>query len=110
MSKKEKETEKEKPAQKQSEKFAFSENLKRSERNRFNIDGKKYLVDFKRDYEGKRISQFASLYNEQGEIIEPQVFHFEDLSINEQWVLARAGAITMTAEQKENFKAEKFKK
>lgn len=72
------------------------------------IDGRTFIIDFERNYNGGRVSQFASVTapvsTPAGVVnkpIKPEVFHVSDLTPLQIHELANAQVITLNKAQKE---------
>jgi len=75
------------------------------------IDGRRFVIDYVKNYRGERQTEYASVCSIQetpkGKMyipIQPQVFYLSDLTDNQLWNLAKAQVITLTKEQKKQFR------
>lgn len=80
------------------------------------IDGRRFVIDFVKNFKGERQTEFASVCSLQstpkGQAwtpILPQIFYFTDLTDLQLWNLAKARVITLNKEQAKAFR-EKFYK
>lgn len=78
------------------------------------IDGRRFVIDYVKNYRGERQTEYASVCTlqetpkgNQFVPIQPQVFCLSDLTDIQLWNLAKAQVITLTKEQKKQFR-EKF--
>lgn len=75
------------------------------------IDGRRFVIDYVRNFIGERQTEYASLCaltdtpkGQQWRPIQPQVFFVSDLTDLQLWNLAKAQVITLTKEQKKDFR------
>lgn len=80
------------------------------------IDGRRFVIDFVKNFKGERQTEFASICSEQETPkgrqwipIQPQVFFLSDLNDKQLWNLAKARVIKLDKEQAKEFR-EKFYK
>lgn len=79
------------------------------------IDGRKFVIDYAKDWQGKRASAYASLCSEQDTPegrkwipIMPPVYELTNLTNEQLWQLAHAQIIKMSKKQEKAFR-DKFR-